>query len=277
VRRNLHHILGNRTRLALILAGDHLYRMNYKSFIRRHDEAHADITAALNQAVRWGLIVVNPAGRVDPPKIPATTVTVPTDEQVRTLIAGAPDDMGVWLRVAATTGHRVGTLAALRWSAIDFDDGSVIFSRAITRSPEGLVEKSTKADRADRVSLDRYTVEALRAHRTRMAERALSAGVALTDDAYVWSADPACRLPRDPSSVSHWFTDHRRSLDLPDGITLHTLRHYAASKMLSAGIGSAVVADRLGATARVIESTYRHHMPGQDQAAAELMGEALGH
>ncbi|GAF69410.1 unnamed protein product, partial [marine sediment metagenome] len=218
---------------------------------------HVDLHAALDLAMRWDLIAANPADRVDPPKVPRSEITVPTDEQVRELIGAASDDMAVWLRVAAVTGHRAGTLAALRWSDIDLEAGSVVFSRAIARGSGGLVEKGTKADRADAVTLDPHTVAALRAHRTRMAERVLAAGVALEGDAFVWSADPRCERPRDPNSVGQRFLKLRRSLDLPDGITLHTLRHYAASKMLAAGIGSAVVADRLGATTRVIESTYR--------------------
>ena len=106
--------------------------------------------------------------------------------QVRELIAAASDSLSVWYRVAAVTGHRAGTLAAVRWSDIDLEDGLVVFSRAIARGPDGLVEKGTKADRADAVTLDPHTVAALRAHRTRMAERALSAGVALEGDAFVW-------------------------------------------------------------------------------------------
>ncbi|MGQ0552262.1 MAG: glucose-1-phosphate adenylyltransferase [Planctomycetota bacterium] len=47
VRRSLRHVLDRRTRLVLILAGDHLYRMNYQAFVQRHEESHADITIAV--------------------------------------------------------------------------------------------------------------------------------------------------------------------------------------------------------------------------------------
>jgi glucose-1-phosphate adenylyltransferase len=47
VRRSLKHVLSRRTRLVVILAGDHLYRMNYQSFVRRHEESGADITIAV--------------------------------------------------------------------------------------------------------------------------------------------------------------------------------------------------------------------------------------
>ena len=41
VRRSLHHVLDQRTRQVLILAGDHVYRMDYEPFIRRHEDIGA--------------------------------------------------------------------------------------------------------------------------------------------------------------------------------------------------------------------------------------------
>ena len=69
VRRSLRHVLGRRTRLVLILAGDHLYRMNYQAFLRRHEEANADITIAAcpvveEHASSFGLLHVDERGCV---------------------------------------------------------------------------------------------------------------------------------------------------------------------------------------------------------------------
>ncbi len=69
VRRSLRHVTDRRTRLVLILAGDHLYRMNYGPFLRRHDESHADITIAAcpqaeEAASSFGLLHVDGAGLV---------------------------------------------------------------------------------------------------------------------------------------------------------------------------------------------------------------------
>ncbi len=47
VRRSLRHVLDRRTRQVLILAGDHLYRMDYGPFLRRHEEIGADVTIAV--------------------------------------------------------------------------------------------------------------------------------------------------------------------------------------------------------------------------------------
>jgi glucose-1-phosphate adenylyltransferase len=69
VRRSLRHVTDRRTRLVLILAGDHLYRMNYELFLRRHDESHADITIAAcpqvaEAASSFGLLHVDTSGLV---------------------------------------------------------------------------------------------------------------------------------------------------------------------------------------------------------------------
>ncbi len=69
VRRSLKHVLSRRTRLVLILAGDHLYRMNYQAFVRRHEEAKADVTIAAcpvaeEHASSFGLLHVDEQGCV---------------------------------------------------------------------------------------------------------------------------------------------------------------------------------------------------------------------
>src|SRR6267378_2918825 len=44
VRQNLRHFTDWQVNLILILSGDHLYRMDYREFVRRHNETDADVT-----------------------------------------------------------------------------------------------------------------------------------------------------------------------------------------------------------------------------------------
>lgn len=69
VRRSLHHAISGDTRLVVILAGDHLYRMNYEAFVRRHEESHADVTIAAcpvsqEEASAFGLLHSDEQGMV---------------------------------------------------------------------------------------------------------------------------------------------------------------------------------------------------------------------
>jgi integrase len=57
---------------------------------------------------------------------------------------------------------------------------------------------------------------------------------------------------------------------------LHGLRHMHATTLLSAGVPVTVVSKRLGhANVSMTLDTYSHVIPGQDEAAADVMGSAF--
>jgi glucose-1-phosphate adenylyltransferase len=69
VRATLHHTMYYKTSQALILGGDHLYRMDYAQMVRFHREMGADITLAVypvtrDDAPRMGLLRANAMAEV---------------------------------------------------------------------------------------------------------------------------------------------------------------------------------------------------------------------
>jgi glucose-1-phosphate adenylyltransferase len=69
VRQVLPHIRDWRIDTLLILSGDHLYRMDYRHFLARHDESNADITIAVipivpDSASEFGLLKTDSDGRI---------------------------------------------------------------------------------------------------------------------------------------------------------------------------------------------------------------------
>lgn len=69
VRQQLRHILSRRVDLCLILSGDHLYRMDYRDFVREHLERGADVSIAVKpvtrqQAPQLGIVKVDDKGRI---------------------------------------------------------------------------------------------------------------------------------------------------------------------------------------------------------------------
>ena len=69
VRQVLPHIRDWRIDTLLILSGDHLYRMDYREFLKRHFETNADITVSVipippDSATEFGLVKVDDAGRI---------------------------------------------------------------------------------------------------------------------------------------------------------------------------------------------------------------------
>src|SRR5687768_16871333 len=69
VRQMLPHLLDWRVDTLLILSGDHLYRMDYRDFVRRHFETGADMTVSVvpcraDEATEFGLLKTNPEGAI---------------------------------------------------------------------------------------------------------------------------------------------------------------------------------------------------------------------
>ena len=81
VRQSYSHIEDNKGETILILAGDHLYRMDYREFLRRHEETGADITVSVTAALEedasgFGLLKIDDTGRI----VAVITTTIPRHE-----------------------------------------------------------------------------------------------------------------------------------------------------------------------------------------------------
>lgn len=69
VRQILPHLSDWRLEKLLILSGDHLYRMDYRKFLSRHDESGADVTVSViparrDEAEGFGILKTDPGGRI---------------------------------------------------------------------------------------------------------------------------------------------------------------------------------------------------------------------
>ena len=103
VRQQLNEIRTTGAPLVLILAGDHLYRMDYSSMVAYHLEKDADITVATHpvpqeEASRFGLLKRDSSGRI------GDFVEKPQDPKVQARFAGRDDperpffgSMGIYL------------------------------------------------------------------------------------------------------------------------------------------------------------------------------------
>ncbi|HEY3117602.1 MAG TPA: glucose-1-phosphate adenylyltransferase [Chloroflexota bacterium] len=69
VYQNLPFVTNDRDEVVLVLAGDHIYRMDYRRMLAFHDDKHADVTVAtmevpLAEASRFGTLVVDSGDRI---------------------------------------------------------------------------------------------------------------------------------------------------------------------------------------------------------------------
>ena len=92
---------------------------------------HAVLRSALKQAVRWNLLLGNPANAVDLPRQDRKAVVVLSVQQARMFIKAIADQVyeGM-LALAMTTGMRPSEYLTLTWNDIDLDRGTVCISRS---------------------------------------------------------------------------------------------------------------------------------------------------
>jgi integrase len=240
---------------------------------------HTVMRQSLEQARKWGLIARNPAVDATPPAARRTEIRPPTIQQVHDLLEAAFEfapDFGVYLWLLAVTGCRRGEACALRWSDVHWERSEIAISRSIAQVGQERIEKDTKTHQARRVAIDEATLELLREFHLCARERALAVGVALADDAFLFSEEPDGSAPWRPDVCTNWFGRLRTELGLGH-VRLHDVRHFVATALGDAGTNIATISARLGHRDKATTlNIYSHSFPAADAEAGGLMGTILG-
>ena len=256
-----------------LLTGDGAVSM---STVRRYN---AIVRAALQQAISWEWISVNPATKVSLAMPPAAQLEVPTIEEIRTITAGLADQgaSGPVYAMAATlavaTGARRGELCALRWS--DWTDGALHIHSSVYRVNGVTGLKSTKSGRDRRVPVVGRTATLLAEWRKRCEDLVPEGEDDLAPDAFILSAWPDGSRPLNPDSLSAAFRRVALAHDLGH-VHMHSLRHFAATEMVAGGIGVNDAAEVLGhANTRMTLEVYGHARLDRQREAMEALDRAI--
>lgn len=235
-RTSIDHVCDHR-------CGPHVCRPLGDSTVR---QIHFILSGALRKAVRWRWIGANPIGQAEPPPAPKPDPRPPTAAEAARVLSEAWVDVewGLLLWVAMVSGARRGELCALRWRDVGLDNGVLWVRRSIWQRSKQLGEKDTKDHQKRRIAVDPDTLVLLVEHRERCEERAAALDITLPADAFVFSSSPDGSKHLLPDSVSQRFGDLVRRLGIDTSI--HKLRHYSATELISAGVDPRTVAGRLG-------------------------------
>jgi integrase len=205
-------------------------------------------------------------------------VRAPSIAEVQLLLKKAQDlDLryATCLRVVAASGVRRGEACALRWSDIDWKQRRVTIDESVIPSNGGAVVKSPKTRASIRqVAIDAGTLAELKSLRAEQLRLAKDSDVSLTEDSFVFSADPGGSLPPYPDTVSRAFTKARIAAGLPADLHLHSLRHFQATSLDSV-IPERQKQARLGWSTVHMARHYTDSVSSEDDRAAEYMGALL--
>jgi integrase len=193
---------------------------------------HKIVHKALGNAVRWKLVPRNVCDLVTLPREGRHTPQTLTKEQtVRLLQAARGHPLEPLIVLALTTGMRHGEIAALRWSAINFEERILQVERTVTYiSRHGFIEGEPKTEKSRRsIVLPRFVMQALQRCRLSQEVTRLEAGDLWQDRDLVFSN--AFGEYRHPAATMKAFHRLLASAGLPR-MRIHDLRHSAATLLI---------------------------------------------
>ena len=247
---------------------------------------HRVLSQALKWAVRLRLLAQNPVEHVDAPRPRRREMQILSPAEVAQVLAAVD---GTWLHMpillAVTTGMRRGEILGLRWRDVDLDAGALSVRQMLEqtrgdaagddgRRPSVLRFQEPKTARSRRrLDLPAMTVDALRGHKARQAERLLALGHRQTGDDLVIARQDG--EPLHPDTLTKEFAGVVAGLDVPR-VRFHDLRHTHLSHLLLNGVHPKVASERAGhASVTITLDTYSHVLPGMQADAAKSIDALL--
>ena len=224
------------------------------------------VSSAYTRGMRWGIAEVNPVEASEPPVPKKKEGIALTVEQQEQLIAGAtaPWGMDVFLELDAATGARRGELLGLQWT--DLQGTQLMIGRSLSQVGQQVFLKEPKNKKFRVITIPPTALKKMQAHRKAQQPQRDHFGESYQGDYIFCNPDGS---PLKPDTVSASVSLLFRTLKLPKGASLHTLRHTHGSHLLAAGVPLTDVSKRLGhVNPHVTATVYAHALPGRDDLAA---------
>lgn len=255
------------------LAVEHLIRQVQRAGHRRTaQQVYSVLHAALDQAVKWGLVSRNICTLVDTPTAPPQAPITFTPEHVQVLLTGTQDTFyGPLWAVAVLTGLRQGELCALRWIDVDFAGSVVQVVAALDSHTRARQDPKTAGSRRT-VPLPLAAGTALRSQQRAQKVQRLHAGATWQGGAG-WARDGLVFTshvggPLNLAALQRTWHKELARLDLPR-LPFHGLRRTFASLLHAAEVDPLTIARLLGHT--TVRTSQEHYIQITDTAKARAI------
>lgn len=232
---------------------------------------HRMLHEALKHAVQWQMIINNPTDSVKPPRPEKTNMKVWNIENAFNFFREIKNtNLYIPLMLALTTGMRLGEIAALKWSDINFKDGFISVTHNFQRVENQYVLKQPKTEKSKRsIAMMELTIKELKYHKRMQLKNKIKLGKTYDDQDFVCTWENG--KPLKPHYISDLFRNYILKLDYPK-IRFHDLRHTHATMLLSKGVNPKIVSERLGhSTINITLDTYTHVLPNMQKEAVKKL------
>lgn len=229
------------------------------------------IKAIFQSAVVDGLLSRNPLlGEKKPKANRSRPITILNKKQAKDFLSGIEDvNHRAILELTLVSGMRRSEVLGLTWENVDFEKGLITISQAVIKVRNKLrINPFTKTSSSYRtIAIAPDTMERLRTiYRIDIAKRE-AGDIRYINNGLVFPG--RFGGPLYPDYVTKLAKKYGKLCGLPEGFTLHSLRHTHATILLSDGKNYKVVQHRLGhSTAQQTLDTYSHVTPDMDEGAS---------
>ena len=200
--------------------------------VRKH---HDLLNTALGAAMKQGLILSNPAQRVEPPRIVRPDINYYSLEDVQKLLQLAEGTrLEALIKLAGLLGMRREEILGLTWDCVDFEEKRLVIQEVRTSAGSEIVVREPKNKTSRRtLHMPPDIEELLLREREKQQFYKEKLGNTYKDSGYVVTFEDG--RPIRPNYASALFTKFIKDNGLPL-LTLHGLRHSFASIASAKGI-----------------------------------------
>ena len=181
------------------------------------------------------------------------------------------------------TGCRRGELIALHWSDIDFDNKTIHINKNVCRVKGRTITKTAKTKKSVRtVTVPDIVIDFARQWKAAQARYRLSIGSQWRGEDFVFIRSDGSQMGLEtPNRAFHRIIknyNENRPDEAPElpMITLHGLRHTAATLLIGQGVNVKTVSNRLGhASTSTTMNIYAHALQELDRSASDTLENLL--
>ena len=216
---------------------------------RNVSDCHGVLHAALDDALRMGIVIRNVADMVHPPRKNQTEMHIfSVDEMTRFLSQVSGDRFEALYILAFTSGVREGELLGLRWQDVDFPGRTIQIRQAVQETDDDkftLAEPKTSYSRRT-IPLPETTMQTLAEHWKRQIIESERMGDK-------WNSTLNLVFPNGYGTImiphnitKRSFKRHLLAVGMPRAVRFHDIRHTHATQLLAMGVNVKAVSERLG-------------------------------
>lgn len=236
---------------------------------------HRIIRSALEQAVKWQLVVRNVADAVEPPKAKKYEAKYLTDKQTEELIKVAKgSDIYIPIMIAIYTGARRGEILGLNWSNVNLEKGYIKIVDSLCAIQKGLIIKEPKTKSGIRtIAISSELIKILKQHKiTQMKNKLLFGNLYQDNNMVCCYKDGHLYNPKRFSTKFRELLEHN---NFPI-IRLHDLRHSHASLLVKLGVQPKEISQRLGhSNIGITMDLYSHLYEETDREVANMFDKLI--